>query len=155
MANRDETLERSAQRMLELLNKVVSNTFRNVVWDETNKIEITWAQGQVLRFVARNRGCSMRELAQGLGVSFPAVTAAVDRLQRKGLLERHQHENDRRSFRLGTTAPGLKLIHNRDRLRAKGMTAILNRMSPQARDSVLQWLEIFVSESAKSNRKER
>ncbi|QDQ87214.1 MarR family transcriptional regulator [Alcaligenaceae bacterium SJ-26] len=50
------------------------------------------------------------ELYEGLMLSSGAMTSRLDRLERKGLIERIPSQHDRRSILVGLTATGLALI---------------------------------------------
>ena len=55
-------------------------------------------------------GIGIRELAQRERVSPPAMTTRVDRLERDGLVERTQSEDDRRRVGITLTEDGQKLL---------------------------------------------
>ncbi len=55
-------------------------------------------------------GCSQIELSRQLIMHRSNVTGLVDRLQARGLLQRHPNPNDRRAFNVVITATGIKLL---------------------------------------------
>jgi DNA-binding MarR family transcriptional regulator len=71
-----------AQRLLDLLNALGSTTFRQLLWQRASELDLTFAQSQVLFYVADHAACPMGEVAKAFGVTLPAITHIVDRLGR-------------------------------------------------------------------------
>src|SRR5437773_861504 len=91
MATRTRGSERAtaeAERVLDLLNSLGSTTFRQLLWQKASELDLTYAQSQVLFYVAEHPGCHMGEVAKAFGVTLPAVTHIVDRLEQKEFLLR-------------------------------------------------------------------
>src|ERR1041384_1576256 len=86
--DRAGTLASDAQRLLDLLNALGSTTFRHMVWQRLSELDLTFAQSQVLFHVGDHPGCSMGDVAKAFGVTLPAVTHIVDRLEQKGFAAR-------------------------------------------------------------------
>ena len=63
---------------------------------ETEQLGVTARQATLLWLVKRSPGLSLRELAAEEGISPPALSGYVDRLERQGLLERVRSADDRR-----------------------------------------------------------
>jgi DNA-binding MarR family transcriptional regulator len=64
----------------------------------------------LLTLIAENPGGSLVRLARALAVTAPNVTAWVDRLEERGLVQRNQNTSDRRSQMLQATSKGAKLV---------------------------------------------
>jgi DNA-binding MarR family transcriptional regulator len=73
----------------------------------------------------------MRALAEAMDVSQASATGIVDRMEQRGLVERHRDEDDRRVVRVAVTDGGRNLI--------EGMVA-------QRRDHLARMLETFTDE---------
>src|SRR3989442_6073446 len=95
-----------AQRLLDLLNALGCTTFRQLLWQKASEIDLTYAQSQVLFHVAEHPDCHMGEVAKAFGVTLPAVTHIVDRLEQKNLLTRADHHTDPRVYGLDLTRGG-------------------------------------------------
>lgn len=71
--------------------------------------ELTEAQCHVLRLLEPGVPMSMRRLAEGLDCDASNVTGLVDRLEARGLVERHSCRHDRRVKELALTPAGAAL----------------------------------------------
>lgn len=63
----------------------------------------------ILTLINENPGGSSIRLAKALAVTAPNITVWVDRLEKRGLVERLPNTTDKRSQRLQTTASGAAL----------------------------------------------
>jgi len=69
------------------------------------------------------------ELAEFLGVSAPAVTKNVDKLERFGLVVRTPSEGDRRATLLSPSQKGRRLVEHYEELKAARLTPALEQFS--------------------------
>jgi DNA-binding MarR family transcriptional regulator len=92
---------------------------------ETEQLGITARQVTLLWLVKRSPGLSLAELAAEEGISPPALSGHVDRLERVGLLERVRSSKDRRRVGLELTEEGAKLLR---RVRARRTTWLTSRL---------------------------
>lgn len=103
---------------------------------ELGPLGITGGQAALLHTVRTHPGIGVRELADLEGVSAPAMTAYVDRLQAAGLLARRKSERDRRRVELELTEDGLRLLRSARRRRTAWLAARLRRLSAEELGSV-------------------
>ena len=139
-----------AQRLLDLLNALGSTTFRQLLWQRASELDLTYAQSQVLFHVADNAGCHMGDVAKAFGVTLPAVTHIVDRLEEKQFLSRADDPADRRVYILELTRAGRALVHELHGLQMRGVEGVLRRMSGDDRQRVLKGLEALVDAAAEA-----
>ena len=92
---------------------------------ETEQLGVTSRQVTLLWLVRENRGMSLRELAAEEGISAPALSGHVDRLEKAGLLARVRDERDRRRVGLELTDEGERLLR---RVRARRTTWLADRL---------------------------
>jgi DNA-binding MarR family transcriptional regulator len=92
---------------------------------ETEPLGVTGRQVTLLWLVKRSPGLSLAELAAEEGISPPALSGHVDRLERAGLLERVRETEDRRRVGLRLTEEGAKLLR---RVRARRTTWLAARL---------------------------
>lgn len=69
-------------------------------------VGITSAQLTLLEWVAKQRGCSLHNMADGLGLTPPTVSVGVRRLEEIGLLIRQPHPTDGRVWQFDMTEAG-------------------------------------------------
>jgi len=141
-----------AQRLLDLLNALGSTTFRQLLWQRASELDLTYAQSQVLFHVADNAGCHMGDVAKAFGVTLPAVTHIVDRLEEKQFLSRADDPADRRVYVLELTRGGRALVQELHGLQMRGVEGVLRRMSGDDRQRVLKGLEALVDAAAEAAR---
>lgn len=92
---------------------------------ETEQLEVTARQATLLWLVKRSPGLSLAELAAEEGISPPALSGHVDRLERAGLIERVRSSEDRRRVGLRLTEDGARLLR---RIRARRTTWLATRL---------------------------
>ena len=92
---------------------------------ETEQLGITARQATLLWLVKRSPGLSLAELAAEEGISPPALSGHVDRLERAGLIERVRSTDDRRRVGLRLTDDGARLLR---RVRARRTTWLADRL---------------------------
>jgi DNA-binding MarR family transcriptional regulator len=92
---------------------------------ETEQLGITARQATLLWLVKRSPGLSLAELAAEEGISPPALSGHVDRLERAGLLERVRSSEDRRRVGLRLTEEGARVMRN---VRARRTTWLAERL---------------------------
>ena len=137
-----------AQRMLDLLNSLGGTIFRQLLWQKASDLDLTYAQSQVLFHLAEHPASHMGEVAKAFGVTLPAVTHIVDRLEKKDLVVRGDHPVDRRVYVLDLTRPGQALVEELQAIRLLGMERVLIRMSADDRRRVRTGLEALVEAAA-------
>jgi DNA-binding MarR family transcriptional regulator len=139
-----------AQRLLDLLNALGSTTFRQLLWQRASELDLTYAQSQVLFHVADNPDCHMGDVAKAFGVTLPAVTHIVDRLEEKQFLTRADDPADRRVYVLELTRAGRALVQELHSLQMRGVEGVLRRMSGEDRQRVIKGLEALVDAAAEA-----
>jgi DNA-binding MarR family transcriptional regulator len=93
---------------------------------ESEQLGVTTRQATLLWLVKRSPGLSLAELAAEEGISPPAMSGHVDRLERAGLIERVRSSQDRRRVGLALTEDGVKVLR---RIRARRTTWLATRLS--------------------------
>jgi DNA-binding MarR family transcriptional regulator len=154
-ANHRSSNHRSAdaQRLLDLLNALGSTTFRQLLWQRASELDLTYAQSQVLFYVADHPACHMGDVAKAFGVTLPAVTHIVDRLEEKQFMLRGDHPADRRVYLLELTRQGKALVQELRGMQTRGVEDVLARMAASDRQRVIKGLEALVdaaTEAAKA-----
>ena len=133
-----------AQRLLDLLNALGSTTFRQLVWQRASELDLTYAQSQVLFYVSDHPSCHMGDVAKAFGVTLPAVTHIIDRLEQKQFVTRGDDPADRRVHVLEPTPQGRALVQELHGLQMRSLERVLARMSADDRQRAVRGLEALV-----------
>ncbi|MEM7781427.1 MAG: MarR family winged helix-turn-helix transcriptional regulator [Pseudomonadota bacterium] len=92
---------------------------------------------QTIRFVAANPDCPAKAIADALGVAPTTLQSALDRLIRKGYLERGQHPQDGRAKVHRLTPDGEELRAAIEEQDLENMRFLLAPLSADERKSLL------------------
>ena len=111
--------------------------------------EITLAQFHALKHVALHGSCTIGSIAEGLSISQPAATMLVDRIAKRGLVERRTGRNDRRQAEILLTRHAQDLLQEIESERANRLRRILELMAPRKRRRFVESLESFVAAALK------
>jgi DNA-binding MarR family transcriptional regulator len=103
---------------------------------ETEQLGITARQVTLLWLVKRSPGLSLAELAAEEGITPPAMSGHVDRLERAGLLDRERSTDDRRRVGLRLTEDGERLLRRVRARRTTWLTDRLRTLDPTELDAV-------------------
>ena len=118
---------------------------------ELAPLGITGGQASLLWAIRSKPGIGVRELATGEGVSAPAMTAYVDRLEAAGLVARTRSERDRRRVELALTEEGVRVLRSARSRRTAWLAARLKGLEPEelaAVEAALPALRKLTEESA-------
>jgi DNA-binding MarR family transcriptional regulator len=148
-------VSRDSERLLDLLNSLGSTTFRQLLWQKSSQLDLTYAQSQVLFYVGEHPRCHMGDVAKAFGVTLPAVTHIVDRLEQKAFMVRADDPADRRVYVLELTKKGLGVAQELQAVRMRGLERVVAAMSPDDRHQVIKGLELLVEAASATAAKER
>jgi len=140
-----DDLSDASRHLVDLLTTLLSSTFRQILWKQALELDLNYSQAQVLFLVAKNPGALMGTVARSFGITLPAVTQVVDRLESKGFLERSENPQDRRQVRLFLTREGEGLARRLEALQVEGLGRVLKRLSAADRKDVIHGIERLVS----------
>jgi DNA-binding MarR family transcriptional regulator len=103
---------------------------------EVHPLGITGGQVSLLVQIKRRPGIGVRDLAGLERVSPAAISGAVDRLERAGLIERRRDAADRRRQGLTVSAAGDRVLRAVKRRRTAWLASKLERLSPEELEAV-------------------
>ncbi|MCQ2604586.1 MAG: MarR family transcriptional regulator [Spirochaetia bacterium] len=101
-----------------MLNDILVDIYKNVITLEekaiknaSSRIKLSISEIHLLEAVSggKNAGRTISEIAEILDITKPSVTVAVNKLEKKGYLEKHTCESDLRSVRVFLTKEGAKV----------------------------------------------
>ena len=118
---------------------------------ELGPLGITGGQASLLWAIKTKPGIGVRGLAELEGVSPPAMSAYVDRLEAARLVARRRSETDRRRVELELTEEGARVLRSARRRRTAWLAARLQRLEPDelaAVEAALPALRRLIGEEA-------
>ncbi len=118
-------LAKSLERVVTMLRRLA----------DTPHISLTTAA--TLRMLEMSGPCRLSELAASQGVTQPAMTQLVTRLQRDGLAHRGRDASDARVVLVELTASGRRLLRDRRAERAGRLRELLDALGPADRATIL------------------
>jgi DNA-binding MarR family transcriptional regulator len=92
-------------------------------------IEMPISQLRCLHVVAEQEGQKMLDISHRLEVKLPALSQIVDRLVKRGMVERHPDASDRRVVRLGLTDEARSIMKEAEAGRNARLQATVNELS--------------------------
>ena len=104
---------------------------------------LTLPQFHLLKLISLNGTHQVGEVAQFLGVSPPAATKNIDKLERLGLVARSPSTDDRRATLLASSAKGRRLVKSYDALKEERLEPVLDSFSKEELGQFTRLLERF------------
>lgn len=129
----------------DLFVAIIEKLMTQRMLDQSFEQQVTPAQLLALRYLSLNESSLMSDVAEGLGISFPAATKTIDRLVRKELASRSEDPHDRRVVRIRLTERGSNLVADVYRERSRRFEEVLERLDPVAQDNLHKTVEAFIT----------
>ncbi len=140
-----DVLLRDAETLFGLFTDLVHRVLVTEILPDIADLDLTHAQVEALLFLVRHDPACVGDLADGLDISYPAATKAIDRLVAKGLVTRRESERDRRQSELTVTEDGREVIERIRVARRARLEAIFARMSGDDQRALLKGLKGFLT----------
>ena len=104
---------------------------------------ISTTQYNVLRILrgAYPEGLKCSEIGERMVTHDPDITRLLDRIEKRGLIERAREEKDRRVVRTKISADGLDLLARMDQPVEEGSRRILGHLGPERLTQLIELLE--------------
>lgn len=102
---------------------------------------ITAGQAALLHVIRSQPGIGVRALADHEGVSAPAMSGYIDRLEAAGLVARVRSQSDRRRVGLRVTGEGVRVLRSARSRRTAWLAQRLRRLSAAERAAIHAALE--------------
>ena len=99
-------LEISAREVMETVPLLIRFLRAEMRRQRTGSLSVP--QFRALLFLSLHPGASLSSVADDLGVTRPTASALIDRLVRRGLVDRSEHPQERRHIVLALTPPGAR-----------------------------------------------
>lgn len=110
---------------------------------EASPLALTLSQFHLLELMTRNGQHQIGEVAHFLGVSPPAASKNIDKLERLRLVVRSRSQGDRRATLLSVSPVGRRLVRTYEALKAKRLSTLLEEFQPEEIKLLCTLLERF------------
>ena len=128
-----------------------SHIFASVVRDileikflqEVTTDSLSLSQFHLLKLIVLNGRHQVGEVADFLGVSAPAATKNIDKLEQLGLVARSASKQDRRATLLAASRKGRRLVAKYEALKARRLAPIFQHFSVEELEQLARLLERF------------
>jgi DNA-binding MarR family transcriptional regulator len=119
----------------------LSEALQTRIW---HAAELTLAQLRVLRRLAKQPQ-SLGQLGAELSLAPPSITRLVDRLEERGLIERHRDAEDRRKVVARLTEEGRRLVRAVPSLKGTPIHMAVDRMKVADRERIAAAMRDFTA----------
>ena len=110
---------------------------------EVSPVPLTLSQFHLLKLMFLNGRHQVGEVADFLGVSPPAATKNIDKLEAHGLVVRAPSRGDRRATLLSVSPKGRRLVRRYEALKTARLAPVLARFRPEELEQLKHLLERF------------
>jgi DNA-binding MarR family transcriptional regulator len=130
-------------RYAHIFSAVVQEILELKLLREVSPDPLSLSQFHLLKLIALNGQHQVGQVADFLGVSAPAASKNIDKLERLGLVAREQSQGDRRATLLASSRKGRTLVRRYEELKVERLMPILEAFSTQDLRRLTQLLERF------------
>ena len=130
-------------RYSHIFSSAVREILESRYLEAVSEHSITLPQFHLLKLIGLNGQHQVGEVAEFLGVSAPAASKNIDRLESLGLVARAPCEEDRRATLLSASPKGRNLIRRYEDLKKQRLTPVLAKFETAEIDRLSELLERF------------
>jgi len=130
-------------RYSHIFASAVREVLESKLLKEPTPLSLTLSQFHLLKLMSYNGQHQIGEVADFLGVSPPAATKNIDKLEGFGLLTRTPSKGDRRATLLSASPKGRRLVRKYEELKAARLEPVLKSFSRQEIESLSDLLKRF------------
>ena len=131
------------QRFSHIFAAVVQELLEKKLLEEVSPYPLTLSQFHLLKLISLNGQHQVGEVADFLGVSSPAATKNIDKLERLELVSRTQSSDDRRAILLQSSRAGRRLVKKYENLKAKRLETVMEAFTSSDLQMFTRLLERF------------
>lgn len=113
--------------------------------ERVDELELSLSQLKALQLLGQSGDSSLKALGDGLGLSLPAISRAVDGLVRRELVTRTEDADDRRMKRVAVTRAGREVLDQLYRLRVDDLATFVASLPARDRARLAAALEPIVA----------
>lgn len=130
-------------RIINLISKL-SSTIRKKISSDLRRVGLKSVDFVILKTLAGG-GVTPNKLADRLGLTKPAITYTVDRLEHRGLVRRQRNTGDRRRLMITLTKKGRRVLHRAEQHHLLYLQKRLEALNEQDVVTLEQTLEKLIN----------
>jgi DNA-binding MarR family transcriptional regulator len=139
--------EKQQKTTLSIIN--LQRALNNAMKQTSLQEGVTLQQATILRILQHEGTVPMSKIAEHLQVSRPNITGIIDRLEKKGLIEKSENNQDRRSTTIKITMKGQELQEKISQNYATLIKTGLKTLSATQQETLVNNLTKFIEEITK------
>jgi len=126
-----------------IFSSAVRDILETQMLQEVSPFPLSLSQFHILKLMSINGDHQVGEVADFLGVSAPAATKNIDKLERLGLVVRKPNKDDRRATLLSVSPLGRKLVMSYEELKAARLYPALEEFDEEEIEAFAELLMRF------------
>ena len=138
-------LSHAAKQVMALYPRIYFACHTRHVQDPDSRRMLSRHQASILDHLDEIDPTTVNELARHMGVTAATMSLAIDRLERKGYVQRARDEADRRRVHVRLTTAGVRVRDAASVLDPPRVEALLARLSDADRTAALHGLTLLAS----------
>ena len=111
--------------------------------------DLSLTQLKALYRLSGGEAPTVKDLAEGLGLSLPAASRGVEGLVKRGLVERWEDEQDRRARRVRLSSTGRETLAQLDAARLAGLSDFVATLPAEQREALHAALDPILKDLAR------
>jgi DNA-binding MarR family transcriptional regulator len=139
--------------IMQSLRRIIK-AIQNYSYEVSEKFGITGPQLWALKTISQHEGLSLGELSKGMYLHPSTMTGLIDRLEKKGFVERYRDQEDRRVIKLRLTTGGEELVvRTPNPIQGKmiyGLRRLKRAELSSVHDSIRKLVEVMEAEDVKA-----
>ncbi len=134
------------------INKLLDETYKTIAEKEENKVKknahlnLTNGELHLMEEIGRHEegGCTITVLAHSLSYALPSITVAVNKLEKKGYVNKARSPQDKRELRVSLTKRGEKINTVHQYIHRRISRGIANSFTEKEQEILIRGLEKII-----------
>jgi DNA-binding MarR family transcriptional regulator len=133
----------SLLRYSHIFASVVRDILETKLLKKASPLPLSLSQFHLLKLMSINGVHQIGEVAGFLGVSAPAATRNIDKLEGLGLMSREPSKDDRRATCLSVSQKGRRIVRRYEELKTERLEPVLDNFTEHELETLSELLERF------------
>lgn len=130
-------------RQTHIFASITRDVLETKYLSQVSPFALTLSQFHLLKLISLNGNHQVGEVAEFLGISGPAATKNIDKLERLGLVERTPSTGDRRATLLSSSPAGRRLVERYESHKRNQLEPVLEKFTREELHNLTRLLQRF------------